>query len=211
MIKRVGDRIAKAAQVLMAEYGQSDRLKDYNWEFNLIDSDEINAFCMAGGKVAFYTGILPICKDENGVATVMGHEVAHALARHGAERASQQMAAGIGSTVLELALGASSVSPGTGQAIMIAYGLGAQYGVLLPYSRAHEAEADRIGLSLMALAGYDPRRSLEFWQRMSAATGNSGSSFFQTHPSDQERMANIQEYINEALQRAEANHVKFTD
>jgi predicted Zn-dependent protease len=166
---------------------------------------------MAGGKVAFYSGIMPVCKDENGVATVMGHEVAHALARHGAERASQQMATGIGGTVLQLALGASSVSSGTGEAIMLAYGLGAQYGVLLPYSRSHESEADRIGLSLMALAGYDPRKALDFWKRMSDATGNSGNSFFQTHPSDQERIDNIQRYIDEALQRAEAKHVKFID
>ncbi|MDR2611559.1 MAG: M48 family metallopeptidase, partial [Deltaproteobacteria bacterium] len=212
MIKRVGQRIAQAAQLLMASEGRAGDLAGYNWEFNLIDEPgTVNAFCMAGGKVAFYSGILPVCQDETGIAVVMGHEVSHALARHGAERVSQQMAAEFGATVLGQVLGSStSVSPLTAQMIMTGYGLGAQFGVLMPFSRAQEAEADRIGLSLMALAGYDPSAAVPFWERMRKASGGAGvPAFLSTHPSDTARIKGIQEYIPEALARAGAAGVKI--
>ncbi|MDR1041151.1 MAG: M48 family metallopeptidase [Deltaproteobacteria bacterium] len=203
MVKKVGQRIAQAAQEFMDYEGRLSELDGYNWEFNLIESDDINAWCMPGGKVAFYTGIIPVCRDETGVAVVMGHEVAHALAHHGAERVSQQMAAQLGGNILGTVLGSSNVSGTTAQMIMVGYGLGAQYGVLMPFSRTQEAEADRIGLSLMAIAGYNPEEAVAFWGRMADATGNvSNSDFFSTHPSNPARIKGIQEFIPEALERA---------
>ncbi|MDR1081177.1 MAG: M48 family metallopeptidase [Deltaproteobacteria bacterium] len=202
-IRRVGQRIARAAQILMASEGRGGELSGYSWEFNLLESGDVNAFCMPGGKVAFYSGIMPVCGDDNGVAVVMGHEIAHALARHGAERVSQQMAAEMGGNVLGAVLGNTNVSGGTAKMIMVGYGLGAQYGVLMPFSRTQEAEADRIGLSLMAIAGYNPEAAVGFWGRMQNATGRKGSSeFFSTHPTTPARNENIRTYIPEALQRA---------
>ena len=150
----------------MNSLGRGGEVARYQWEFNLIESNEVNAFCMPGGKVAFYTGIMPVCQDEAGVAAVMGHEVAHALARHAAERASQQTVANVGSTLLGIGLALGGVSSAASDVAMTAFTLGSQYGVLLPYSRAHEAEADRIGMSLMAMAGYDPHEAVELWRRM---------------------------------------------
>ncbi|MDR1035771.1 MAG: M48 family metallopeptidase [Deltaproteobacteria bacterium] len=204
-IKRVGQRIAQAAQLLMASEGREAELAGYAWEFNLLESDDINAFCMPGGKVAFYSAILPVCQDDNGIAVVMGHEVAHALARHGAERVSQQMAAQFGGNVLGAVIGQTSMGSSTAQMVMIGYGLGAQFGVLMPFSRTQEAEADRIGLSLMAIAGYDPEAAVGFWGRMEQATGRtSGSDFFSTHPSNPARIQNIRTYIPEAQEKARA-------
>jgi predicted Zn-dependent protease len=211
MVKRVGQRIAKAAQVLMDDYGRGAEIANYNWEFNLVDSKEANAFCMPGGKIVVYTGILPITKDENGLATVMGHEVAHALARHGAERASEAMAVQLGSAVLGGVLGSSSLGPSTSQLIMQAYGIGSQVGILLPFSRTHESEADRLGLSLMALAGYDPDKALDFWKRMSASSARKSTPYFlSTHPSDSSRIQNIQSFIPEAKARAAEHNIVFT-
>ncbi|MDR2405665.1 MAG: M48 family metallopeptidase [Deltaproteobacteria bacterium] len=210
MVKKVGQKIAKAAQMLMDDYGRGSEIANYSWEFNLVQSDEANAFCMPGGKIVVYTGLLPITKNEAGLATVMGHEVAHALARHGAERASDAMAVELGGTILGTVLGASSVSGGNAALIMSAYGIGSQVGVLLPFSRTHEAEADRLGLSLMALAGYDPEEALSFWERMSAVSQASGKStpyFLSTHPSDAARIANIKSYIPEARARAVEHHI----
>jgi predicted Zn-dependent protease len=199
MIKRVGARISKAARELMASYGREGEIADYQWEFNLIDSDEVNAFCMPGGKVAFYTGIMPVCQDEAGVAAVMGHEVAHALARHAAERVSQQMMAGIGQSLLGIGLSIGGVGGGTAELAMNAFALGSQFGVLLPYSRAHESEADRIGMSLMAMAGYDPHAAVDLWRRMAQTSGRSQPPFFMsTHPSDQKRIADLEKYLPEA-------------
>lgn len=199
MIKRVGARISKAAGELMASYGRESEIANYQWEFNLIDSEEVNAFCMPGGKVAFYTGILPVCQDEAGVAAVMGHEVAHALARHAAERVSQQMVASIGQSLLGIGLSLGGVSSGTADLAMTAFAMGSQYGVLLPYSRAHEAEADRIGMSLMAMAGYQPQEAVALWQRMSQLSGRSQPPFFMsTHPTDRQRIQNLEKYLPEA-------------
>ncbi|MDR1164385.1 MAG: M48 family metallopeptidase [Deltaproteobacteria bacterium] len=209
LIKKVGARIARASELLLAEYGQADEIAGFNWEFNLIESDDVNAFCLPGGKVAFYTGIMGICHDEEGIATVMGHEVAHVIAQHGAERASQGQMAQIGGFILGTALGGGGMSSTTADLVMQAYGLGAQIGVLLPFSRAHESEADRIGLSLMALAGYDPDKAIQFWDRMSADSGGSNDAlnFLSTHPTDSQRIKNITAYIPEAKTRAETNHI----
>ena len=207
-IKKVGANISRAAEVFLRENGLTAEIADYHWEFNLIESDEVNAFCMPGGKVAFYTGILPYTKNETGVAVIMGHEVAHAIAHHGRERASQQTVANIGGTLLNLGLELGGASALTGQAAMAAYGLGSQVGVLLPFSRAHESEADRIGLTLMALAGYDPAAAVDFWRRMSESGGASGPEFLSTHPSDQTRVAELNQYLPEAEARYQAGRKK---
>lgn len=188
LIKRVGNRIAAVAN-----------RPDFKWEFVLIDNPKtVNAFCLPGGKVVFYTGILPLCKDENGIATVMSHEVAHAIARHGAERVSQQIAAGALQDVLSEVV--TNQSPAKKQAIMLGYGLATNVGVLLPFSREHEYEADRIGLILMAKAGYDPRTAVDFWQRMAAQQNNKYMpEFISTHPADQKRIEAIRKELPEAL------------
>ncbi|MDR2366926.1 MAG: M48 family metallopeptidase [Deltaproteobacteria bacterium] len=198
MVKNVGARIARAAQDLMASEGRQGEIADYKWEFNLIDSKEVNAFCMPGGKVAFYTGIMPICQDEAGVAAVMGHEVAHALARHGNERVSNQMMVGIGANLLGIGLGIGGVGSGAADLIMTAYSVGSQYGVLLPYNRAHEAEADRIGMRLMAMAGYDPEAAVDLWRRMDSAGGSGVPFFLSTHPSNRQRIEALEGFLPEA-------------
>ena len=188
MVERVGRRIAAAADK-----------PDFQWEFKLIEDDKVvNAFCLPGGKVAVYTGLLKVAQDDTGLAVVMGHEVAHALARHGGERMSQGMLASLGGVALAVAM---AEKPGETQALaQQAYGLGVGVGVLLPYSRGHEAEADHIGLILMAKAGYDPRRAVDFWQRMSAGEKDPGlARFLQTHPTGEQRIARIKELLPEAL------------
>lgn len=188
MIERVGKRIAAAADK-----------PDYKWEFVLIESEEVNAFALPGGKVAFYTGILPMTKDEEGVAVVMGHEVAHALARHGSERLSQQQLLSAGGTVLNVAL--AGRGPLATESVMQAYGLGAQLGIMLPFSRKHESEADKIGLILMAKAGYDPRGAIEFWKRMEEhSKGNKPPELLSTHPGGERRIQDIEEFMDIALQ-----------
>jgi predicted Zn-dependent protease len=186
LVTRVGQRIAAAAQ-----------RPDYRWEFVAFDQKEANAFCLPGGKVGIFTGILKYTKDEAGMATVISHEVAHALARHAGERMSQSTLAQAGGIGLGAALG--GMSPLAGQAIMQGYSLGAQLGILLPYSRTQEYEADRIGLILMAKAGYDPAQSLEFWRRMMAKDkGDKLPQFMATHPTDANRIKEIQAFLPEA-------------
>jgi len=199
MIKRVGNTIKTAVEKYMADQGRSKELEGYNWEFNLIKNDTtVNAWCMPGGKVAFYTGILPICIDENGIAVVMGHEIAHAIAHHGNERMSQQIVAQAGGEVASVML--ASKSPLTQQLFQTAYGAGAEYGVILPFSRKHESEADKMGLVFMAMAGYDPHYAVEFWKRMSAAmSGHAPPEFMSTHPSDARRVADLEAFLPEAL------------
>ncbi|MBI3288599.1 MAG: M48 family metallopeptidase [Elusimicrobia bacterium] len=189
-LRRVGERLAKAADK-----------PDYQWEFNLIDDPKtINAWCLPGGKVAVYTGILPVTQDENGLAVVLGHEIAHALARHGSERMSQGLIANLGGAALGAAM--ASKPAATQQLAQQAYGLGANVGVLLPFSRAQESEADRIGLILMAKAGYDPSSAVGFWERMSQASGGSGGNglerYLRTHPADSDRIDMIKEHLPEA-------------
>jgi len=200
MVRNVGFKIAKAAEAFLAESGRGDDVKNYKWEFNLIEDDKtVNAWVMPGGKAAVYTGILPYTHNETGLAVVLGHEVGHALADHGNERMSEALLANMGGMALSVAL--SSQPQQTSQLFMTVYGAGATVGFLLPYSRLHESEADRIGLVLMARAGYDPREAIPFWERMSKQEGKSRPpEFLSTHPAPQTRIDNINAHIAEALQ-----------
>ncbi len=196
-VKRVGNRIRVAVEQYFKQEGMSSRLNGYNWEFNLIESKEVNAWCMPGGKVVFYTGIIPICQDEKGIAVVMGHEVAHAVAEHGGERMSRGLLAEMGGMALAAALDERPEK--TQQLWMTAFGLGAQVGVLLPHSRLQESEADHLGLIFMAMAGYDPGESVSFWQRMAAEKdGAAPPEFISTHPSDDTRIRKIRELLPDA-------------
>ncbi|NPA94584.1 MAG: M48 family metallopeptidase [Thermodesulfobacteria bacterium] len=199
MVKRVGRRISQAVERFLAETGQSQRIAGYKWEFNLVCGKEINAFCMPGGKVVVYSGLLPVAKDENGLAVVLGHEIAHAVANHAAERLSQQLLLQLGGNALSMLTG--SANPATRNLLMQLYGLGANVGVLLPYSRTQEYEADHLGLIFMAMAGYDPRGAITFWERMmKAGKGHpKPPEFLSTHPSDSARIQKIREYLPEAL------------
>ncbi len=197
MVKRVGTRIQAAVERYFSANNLSDRLKGYKWEFNLVDSEEVNAWCMPGGKVVIYTGILPTTKDEKGLAVVMGHEVAHAVAEHGDERMSQGLIAQMGGVALSTAL--SQQPAQTANLFMKAYGVGTQVGVLLPYGRLQESESDHLGLIFMAMAGYDPREAPEFWKRMSAGKKGAPPEFLSTHPADETRINNIQKLMPEAL------------
>jgi predicted Zn-dependent protease len=198
LVKRVGTKIQKAVESYMAQQNRSAELAKFAWEFNLIEDDKtVNAWCMPGGKVAFYTAIMPICADENGVAVVMGHEVAHAIANHGAERMSEQMVAQLGMNVLGAAIGANPT--GTQQIFMQAVGIGTNIG-MLKFSRKHESEADHMGLIFMAMAGYDPNGAPKFWERMSAGSGGQQPpEFMSTHPSHDTRIKDLQGWIPEAM------------
>lgn len=199
MIKSVGARIQKAVETYFQQKGMADALKDYRWEFNVVESEEVNAWCMPGGKVVFYTGILPVTKTEAGVAVVMGHEVAHAIAEHGNERMSQGLLAQLGGAALSQAL--SKEPEKTRSLWLTVYGMGAQFGALLPFSRTQESEADHLGLIFMAMAGFDPNEAVSFWQRMAAAKGGQAPpEFMSTHPSDETRIANLTRLIPEAMQ-----------
>jgi predicted Zn-dependent protease len=198
MVRRVGLRIAKAAEAFLAEAGMQSQIKNLKWEFNLIEDDkQANAWVMPGGKAAVYTGILPYTQDETGLAVVLGHEVAHAIAGHGNERMSQGLLAQMGGLALSVALSQNSAA--TQNLFMQAYGAGASVGLLLPYSRLHESEADRIGLTLMARAGYDPRQAVPFWERMNKQGERRPPEFLSTHPAPSTRIANIRKYIPEAM------------
>ena len=198
MVRRVGTRIARASEEFMRDAGMESEIKNFQWEFNLIQDDKtVNAWCMPGGKVGVYTGILPVTRDETGLAVVMGHEVGHAIAKHGNERMSQGLLAQLGAAGLSVAL---STQPGpTSDIFMAAYGVGTNVGILLPYNRIHESEADRIGLSLMARAGYDPRAAVPFWQRMSEKGGSKPPEFLSTHPAPETRIKQIEALIPEAM------------
>jgi predicted Zn-dependent protease len=199
MVKRVGSKIQKAVEQYFAERDLSHKLKNYDWEFNLVESEEVNAWCMPGGKVVIYTGILPITKDESGLAVVTGHEIAHAIAQHGNERMSQGLITQLGGLALSKAL--EEKPEQTQQLWMAAFGIGAQVGVLLPYSRLHESEADHLGLIFMAMAGYDPNAAVAFWQRMAKMKGGQAPpEFLSTHPSDETRINKIKALIPEAMQ-----------
>ncbi|CAZ94587.1 M48 family metallopeptidase [Zobellia galactanivorans] len=205
MITKVGQRISSAAERWLTANGYSGYLKDYQWEYNLVNDETVNAWCMPGGKIVFYTGILPICKGEAGIAVVMGHEVAHALADHGAQRMSagtlQQLGAVAGSVAIQ--------DPEKRDMFNQAYAVGSQVGVMLPFSRSHETEADRIGLQIMAIAGYDPAEAAELWKRMKANSGGEAPpEFMSTHPSNDTRINNLTEWAPAA--RAEAKKFGVT-
>lgn len=197
LVKKVGGDISAAVELYFKGKGQEDLLDGYDWKFNLVEGKEVNAWCMPGGKVAFYTGILPITEDELGIAVVMGHEVAHAVARHGSERLSHQIAVQTGANLLNLGLSNVEI-PISSDLALQAYGVGTNLGIL-SYSRKHELEADRLGLIFMAMAGYDPREAIEFWERMSKLSKNEGNEFLSTHPSHEHRIADIERYLPEAM------------
>lgn len=199
LIKTVGVRIQKAVEKYMADKGLSDQLAGFAWEFNLIKDDTtVNAWCMPGGKVAFYTAILPICKDEAGIAVVMGHEVAHAIANHGRERMSQGLAAEFGLSTIGAAMGQNPNL--TQQIFMQAVGMGTNVG-MLKFSRSHESEADHMGLIFMAMAGYDPSTAPKFWERMATLSGGQQPpEFLSTHPSHETRIKDLEGWIPEAMQ-----------
>lgn len=188
MVRRVGERIAAVAN-----------RPDFQWEFNLIDSPTQNAFCLPGGKVAVYTGIMPVCQTEAGLAVVMSHEVAHAIARHGGERMSHQTVQNSAKEALKYVI--RDKSDDTQKIVLTAYGAGAQYGAILPYSRKHELEADHIGVMLMAKAGYDPSEAPEFWERFAGEKqeGATPMEFLSTHPSDARRSAALRALLPEAM------------
>lgn len=197
-VKEVGKKIAAAVEAYLKSKGLESRVEGFEWEFNLVRSKEMNAWCMPGGKVVFYEGILPVCQNDAGIAVVMGHEIAHAVARHGNERMSQQMLLEAGSAAAAYALKDKSQ---TAQALFgTAIGLGSNYGIVLPFSRKHESEADRLGLIFMAIAGYDPHEAVDFWTRMAVASGGKKvAEFASTHPSDEHRIEKLKEEIPEAL------------
>ena len=196
-VEAVGMKIKVAAEKYLDANGFKGYLKDYSWEYKLVESKEVNAWCLPGGKIVFYSGILPICKDDAGMATVMGHEVAHALANHGAQRMSAGILQQAGAGVVGIAM--DSKSNQEKQIWMTAYGGVTQYGAMLPFSRSHESEGDKIGLILMAIAGYDPTTAVAFWERMSANSGGKAQpEFLSTHPSDATRIAKLKSLIPEA-------------
>ena len=213
MVRQVGRKIQKAAETYYRANGMADKLEEFKWEFNVVDDPTVNAFCMPGGKVVIYTGILPVAKDENGLAVIMGHEIAHALAHHGNERMTQQLGfqgamVGIGAYLNSRNGQATSAedaqkSQQTTAILMAAVGLGAQVGILLPFSRKHESEADQIGLYLMAIAGYDVNQAAPFWERMQAKGGQAPPEFMSTHPSPETRSANLRKWAPEARKMAQ--------
>ena len=195
-LKEIGAGIAAATEKYLNENGHKGLVDDFDWTFNLIDDPTLNAWCMPGGRVVFYTGILPVCKNKNGIAAVMGHEVAHAVARHGNERMSQQLAlqgAGMSLSVL-----LQEEPQLTHDLALQAFGMGSQFGVLA-YSRKHESEADKMGLIFMAMAGYDPREAVKVWERMSELGGQQPPEFLSTHPSHETRIDDLNAFMDEAL------------
>ena len=201
-IQNVGLNISKAVDKFMRANGMVNEADSYRWEFNLIEDKSVNAWCMPGGKVVFYTGILPICDNTDGIAAVMGHEVAHAFAKHGQERMSTGTLLQLGGTAV--ALGTAKKDPRTQQIWNTAFGLGAQFGIALPFSRNHETEADKLGMVFMIMAGYQPQEAVNVWVRMSQRAGadQAPPEFMSTHPSNQTRIQNLKAFLPEAVKLA---------
>jgi len=192
MVKRVGKKIALATEQFLAKNNGSERLKGFEWEFNLVKNKELNAWCMPGGKICFYSGILNVTEDETGLAVVMGHEIAHAIARHGNERMSKGGMVNLGGQVLDVAI--SEQSEDARYLLLNAYGIGSAVGFVLPFSRKHELEADMMGLVFMQLAGYDAAKAVDFWKRM-GENGASIPEFLSTHPNDEKRAQKISDFL----------------
>ncbi len=197
MVTEVGKRISEAVGLYFKQQDRYEQVADFNWEFNLVENEEKNAWCMPGGKVVVYSGLLPITQDENGLAVVMSHEIAHAVARHGSERMSQGLLYQMGGIALSTAM--KDYPDATQQLFITSYGLGAQVGILLPYSRLHEKEADRMGLIFMGMAGYNPQTAVDFWTRMAQSKEGSVPELLSTHPSDATRIQGIKDAIPEAM------------
>lgn len=197
-VKRVGLRISKAVESYLTNIGREELLQGYDWEFNVIKSNELNAWCMPGGKIAFYEGIMPVCKNDNGVAVVMAHEVAHAVAKHNNERMTQQLGLQLGGVALSEAL--SEQKETTKNIALTVFGVGSQLGIMLPYSRSYENEADELGLYFMAMAGYDPREAPEFWGRMLEAGQSGVPEFLSTHPNPENRINRLTRIMPKAME-----------
>ncbi len=196
MVKNIGNKIKGSVEQFLTESNQTKRVEGFVWDFNVVDEDIVNAWCMPGGKVVVYTGILPVTQDEKSLAVVMGHEIAHAIARHGNERMSQGLALQLGGAVLSTAM---QEKPAITKNIFLgAYGIGSNLG-MLSYSRNHETEADKMGLVFMAMAGYDPTAAIGFWERMSAGGGQAPPQILSTHPSDETRIAALKEFMPQAM------------
>ena len=197
MVKRVGTNIAAAVEKYMRENGLEEQIGNFQWEYNLFKINQVNAFAMPGGKIAVFDGILPKTMNETGMAVVVGHEIAHVVARHSAERYSQQVAAQYGGAILGAVVGGSSAVVQNGVGLL--YGIGGQM-MLLKYSRKQEYEADELGLMFMAMAGYNPNEAITFWERMTASYEKGVSDFMSTHPSDEKRIARLKEVAPVAMQ-----------
>ena len=195
MVKRCGLRIQKAVEKFYADKGLSKQLAGFNWAFNVVDENTINAWCMPGGKVVVYTGLLPVTQDEAGLAVVMGHEIAHAVARHGNQRMSQGILLQTGGTVLSVAM--SQKPQATQQLFNQSFGVASALGSL-KYSRGHETEADKMGLIFAAIGGYNPEVAVGFWERMSAGGGQKPPELLSTHPSDERRISDLKAFMPEA-------------
>lgn len=203
MVKRIGQNIAAVITNYYQSQGDGSVVEGYQWEFNLIESPDINAWCMPGGKVAVYTGILPVTQNEHALAVVMGHEIAHAVAEHGNERMSQGLVQQLGGMALQVAL---ANKPAQVQDIfMTSYGIGSTVGAILPFSRKEEIEADKFGLFFSAMAGYNPQEAIPFWQRMSNAGGAKPPEFLSTHPADDTRIRKLEANMAEAMRFYEAS------
>ena len=195
-VVRVGQNIAAATEAYLKANGLESEIRNFSWQFNLVNEDQVNAFCMPGGKIVVYTGLLKLTASDDELAAVVGHEVAHAVAKHSNERMSQQMLTQYGAIALGEAIsGTSQMVQAVANTV---YGLGAEYGVMLPYSRKHEYEADRMGMIFMAMAGYNPEKAITFWTKMASASGNSTPEILSTHPNDANRIAELQKYMSEA-------------
>ena len=193
LVRSIGEDIARAAQIYFSYKGQHNMLNDYNWEYNLVNNKQVNAWCMPGGKIVFYTGIIPIAANANGIAAIMGHEVAHAIADHGAQRMSLGIVQQAGGIITAEAT--KYQDERKRQRIMMAYGIGTSLGGMLPFSRKHESEADKIGLELMTIAGYNPDEAPKLWERMKANSKGGPPEFLSTHPSEVGRISNLQSWI----------------
>ncbi len=193
MVTRVGKKIAAATEAYLKENGMESETKNFQWEFNLVNDSQVNAFCMPGGKIVVYEGLMPLVGSDDELAVVLGHEVAHAVAKHSNERMSQQLMAQYGAAILGQAV--SNKSTAVQSLANTVYGVGAQYGVMLPFSRKHESEADYMGLVFMTMAGYNPDVAVGFWQKMSAGKSGTTPEFMSTHPSDATRIADIEQAL----------------
>lgn len=198
MVKRVGQRIVRAVESYYAQNGISEKLNGYKWEYNLVDDKAINAWCMPGGKIVVYTGLLPVTQNEAALAAVIGHEVSHALLQHGNQRMSQGLLQQLGGVALSVAVANKPAE--TQNLFMTAYGAGTTVGVILPFSRNQELEADRFGLIWTAMAGYNPQEAIALWERMEKASqGQSPPEFLSTHPSEGKRITQLQKFMPEAM------------
>lgn len=197
MVREVGNNIKVSVTRYMTQHKMASRISGYKWEFNLVDDKTVNAWCMPGGKVVVYTGLLEVTQNKEALAVVMGHEIAHAVARHGNERMSQALLTQLGGVALSVAL--QNKSQETQALFQTAYGVGATIGLMLPYSRMHETEADKLGLIFAAMAGYDPREAPKFWQRMAAKGGGKPPQLLSSHPSDEKRVKDLNAFMPQAL------------